>query len=104
MDLQEQLCGGLYEVFSTTKFIDLKNKPMRVKKECPTCQGSGESDLSNCCGAKFDSDIMICSDCLEHISEDDLECDECFGNGFIMEDELTEDDYIQDKKSDEKTN
>ena len=32
--------------------------------------------LSKCCDAKADTDIMICSDCLEHLGDEDIWDDE----------------------------
>ncbi len=54
--------------------------------DCTDCEGSGKYELSQCCGASYDSDIMICSDCKEHIGEDDLKCETCNGSGKVKED------------------
>lgn len=49
--------------------------------DCPDCDGSGKVDLSNCCGADVDSDILICSKCHEHCDLSD--CDTCEGTGQV---------------------
>lgn len=51
--------------------------------DCTDCDGSGKLNDSPCCGASYDSDIMICSDCKEHIGEDDLKCETCNGKGKL---------------------
>lgn len=55
---------------------------MSLYRNCTDCEGTGYSLLSNCCGAEFDSDYMMCSDCLEHLG--DNECTECNGQGVIL--------------------
>ena len=52
--------------------------------DCTDCDGSGKLNDSPCCGASYDSDIMICSDCKEHIGEDDLKCETCNGTGKLI--------------------
>ena len=32
-----------------------------------------EQPVSNCCGAPVDTDLMICSDCKEHLGDEDIE-------------------------------
>lgn len=54
-----------------------------VAKECPECDGSGKLNDSPCCGASYDSDILICMECKEHIGEDDLKCESCDGKGTL---------------------
>jgi DnaJ-class molecular chaperone len=49
--------------------------------ECPDCDGTGQVDLSNCCGVEFNTDIMMCSDCHEHCDRSD--CDTCNGTGQL---------------------
>jgi len=64
-------------------------------KECPECGGQQEK-LSECCGAKIDSDVLICSDCKDHSSI--YVCEECSGEGEV---EMTADeirDEIEEKK------
>ena len=55
---------------------------MSLYTKCPDCQGTGEAETSNCCDAKFDSDIRICSECLDHVG--DNECYTCDGTGKIL--------------------
>jgi len=49
-------------------------------KVCPFCD-DGLTDESNCCGASFDSDTMICHECRDHCDAE--ECSECDGTGTI---------------------
>lgn len=55
---------------------------MSLYIECTECEGTGVNLLSNCCGAIFDEDIRICSDCKEHLGDND--CPECNGQGKIL--------------------
>lgn len=55
--------------------------PEGYSEECSECEGTGKIDLSNCCGVKFNTDIMICPSCKEHCDRDD--CGECNGTGKI---------------------
>ena len=32
--------------------------------------------ISQCCGAPVDEDVMICSDCKEHLGDEDVDRDE----------------------------
>jgi len=50
-------------------------------KECSECEGKGHFQLSNCCGAQCDSDMLICYECKEHC--DLQECEECDGTGTV---------------------
>lgn len=54
-------------------------------KACEQCNGSGRLELSPCCESGYDTDIMICYECNEHIGEDDLDCENCNGTGQIKE-------------------
>ena len=55
---------------------------MSLYKECTECEGTGVNLLSNCCGALYDNDYMICSECLEQLGDND--CPECNGQGKIL--------------------
>lgn len=59
--------------------------------ECPCCDGTGVSETTNCCDAPYDKDIMLCTECYEHIGEQ--ECDECNGKGTILNHIDTKEDY-----------
>lgn len=50
------------------------------KKVCPDCEGDMET-MSNCCGAKIDTDMLICYDCKEH--SDVAICETCNGEGEV---------------------
>ena len=52
------------------------------QKNCPDCEGTGETEGSNCCGAQI---VLgdICFDCMEHT---DNECPECDGSGKVDRD------------------
>lgn len=63
---------------------NLQPKDEPRTKVCPECAGV-MSELSACCGAPMDSDILICSDCKEH--SDFYECDTCNGTGEVIIDE-----------------
>lgn len=52
----------------------------RNEPECTTCEGTGKTNVSDCCGAMMDSDILICSDCKEHADCED--CEDCKGTGY----------------------
>ena len=52
---------------------------------CPDCEGDFEQ-VSECCGARMDSDIMICSDCKEH--SDFAVCETCGGDGKINKEQV----------------
>jgi len=52
-------------------------------KECPECEGTGETEETNCCGATFLTESNICSDCKEHA---DNTCLKCNGSGMIPKD------------------
>lgn len=129
MELINQICGSLHEVYGATKkpiksytntdgteikiYNLMETKETPKTQDCPVCEGTGKSDLTNCCGVGYDSDYMICSDCHEHLGDEDVECMDCNGTGKIssftdieelenirreglFSNELTEDDYIQD--------
>lgn len=50
------------------------------RPDCEYCEGEGIIKTeSNCCGARMDSDIKICSKCKEHA--DHYICEECDGTG-----------------------
>jgi len=63
---------------------DTPNAPWNEKepmtKVCPECEGVQEQ-LSGCCGARIDSDILICSDCRDHSTI--YVCEECSGDGEV---------------------
>jgi RecJ-like exonuclease len=73
------------------KKTKLFSKFMSLYRECTECEGTGYSLLSNCCGAFFDTDIRICSECKEHIGDND--CTECNGQGKILKHTDTKEDY-----------
>jgi len=50
------------------------------EERCPECEGEA-GQVSECCGAAIDSDILICSDCKDH-SEIEV-CETCNGEGII---------------------
>ena len=54
-------------------------------KTCTSCNGSGEVDSneSECCGAKMDSDTLICLDCKEHSQFSKIPCEDCEGTGYV---------------------
>ena len=58
-------------------------------KECTQCEGTGELLESPCCGARYSKDYMICSDCKEHIGEEDIECEECNGTGTLNKQQIS---------------
>lgn len=62
--------------FGIQELEEMKNP----KKECPDCGGEMEQ-VSECCGASIDSDILICSDCKEH--SDIAVCETCNGEGVV---------------------
>ena len=33
---------------------------------CPECGGDGLEPMSDCCGAKVDTDMMLCHECHDH--------------------------------------
>lgn len=46
--------------------------------------------LSKCCNAKVDTDIMVCSDCRDHLGDEDIYdedelCETCGGEGEIVD-------------------
>lgn len=49
-------------------------------KVCPDCNGDPEQ-MSECCYAPIDSDILVCSECKEHSSI--AVCETCGGEGRI---------------------
>jgi len=49
--------------------------------ECEQCEGTGMSGTSECCGAEFDTDTMLCYECHDHCGEG--ECGECEGTGTV---------------------
>lgn len=49
-------------------------------KICPDCLGNDEI-LSSCCGARIDSDILICMECRDH--SDIAVCETCDGEGEV---------------------
>lgn len=58
------------------------------KVDCPYCNGTGEDDYSNCCGAKMSGlakDYGICPECREHTSTN---CQMCDGTGKVDADEV----------------
>ena len=71
MSLQNQICGGLHEVFGFQK--NIKPIVLSKRKTCTLCDGEGEL-------------------------EENCRCPICKGDGCIYEDRLTEDDFIQDIK------
>jgi hypothetical protein len=58
---------------------------------CECCEGTGIAITSNCCDATYNSDIMICEHCYEHLG--DNKCDECNGEGKILNHIDTKNDY-----------
>ncbi len=133
MELINLICGSLHEVYGAPKqpiksYTNTDGTQIKIynlmetketkkqTQDCPVCEGTGKSDLTNCCGAGYDSDYMICRDCHEHLGDEDVECMDCNGSGKIevtdsfaeheaeeairreglYSNELTEDDYIQD--------
>lgn len=60
-------------------------------EQCESCQGSGIAETTNCCGASYDKDYMICTDCKEHLG--DQECMDCDGIGKISVHTDTKEDY-----------
>lgn len=54
-------------------------------KECPDCLGYDGPPQSNCCGARIDSDHLICFDCKEHA--DIQVCETCDGEGVVDDDD-----------------
>lgn len=134
MELMNQICGSLHEVYGATKkpiksytnqdgteikiYNLMEQTTKKQTQECPMCEGTGKSDLTACCGASYDSDYMICTDCHEHLGDEDTDCMDCNGKGIIdspsvdsfaehealeairreglFSNELTEDDFIQD--------
>lgn len=65
-----------------SKTENLQPKDAPEMKVCPDCNGNME-ELSACCGAPIDSDILICSDCKDH--SDIVQCETCNGTGEIPE-------------------
>jgi hypothetical protein len=51
-----------------------------ISDECPDCNGTGENELSDCCGS--DIKMGLCSDCKEHM--EGSECESCDGLGYII--------------------
>lgn len=47
---------------------------------CPECNGEQEN-LSVCCGARINSDVLICYECKDH--SDIAVCDTCNGDGIV---------------------
>lgn len=56
---------------------------MKTLKECKDCEGTGKAELSPCCGAGYDSDMLMCYECHEHLGDEDIECENCNGTGEI---------------------
>jgi RecJ-like exonuclease len=101
MELINQICGSLYEVYGAPKqpiksytnidgtnvqifnLINTKMKETKKLTDCPVCDGTGRNELAPCCGAGYNSDIMICHDCHEHLGEDDFTCEDCNGTGLV---------------------
>lgn len=48
---------------------------------CPDCNDK-MMDISECCGAKIDSDYLVCYKCKEH--SDIAICETCLGKGTII--------------------
>jgi len=63
---------------------------MNLYRECEDCEGTGYALTSNCCDAPFDTDFMICSECKEHLG--DNECRNCKGETKILN-HLEHDEY-----------
>ena len=59
----------------------MEGKP---KKVCPDCNGDDEP-LSECCGARIDTDILICYECRDH--SEVAVCETCDGTGEVDDDE-----------------
>ena len=57
---------------------------------CPECNGDSE-ELSDCCGAPMNTDIMMCSDCKDHCGIS--VCDYCDGKGEV---EMTVEDIAEE--------
>ena len=112
MNLQEQICGSLRKAYASqpiksytntcgteVKVFNLNSNQMaketkKTQTDCPACDGSGKNDFTPCCGAGYDSDILMCHDCKEHLGEDDLICEDCNGTGLVdSTEEIPVDDY-----------
>ena len=52
-----------------------------VYEVCPDCGGEMDA-MSECCGAKIDTDMMMCYDCKEH--SDLAVCETCNGKGKVQ--------------------
>jgi hypothetical protein len=81
--------------------FDEPQTPEPIFVDCPDCKGETE-ELSICCGAMIDSDMLICYECKEH--SDIAVCETCDGTGSIEIDreDLRED--AADRKHDENNN
>ena len=64
---------------------DTPNAPWNEKepafKVCPDCEGVSQ-ELSDCCGARMNSDFMMCSDCKDHCGIQ--VCETCDGEGQVV--------------------
>lgn len=100
MDYMTLICGGIKDAQqnkpllsfinndgTNVQIFNLTNKEMKTKKQinCKACDGSGKSETSNCCDAGYDSDMLMCYECHEHLGDEDVICDECSGTGKVEE-------------------